>query len=320
MKPENIREWLCGPMVAVATPFKEDYSLDLDALQTNIRYMVENGVHTGQGTLLVGGAGGEHPTLNLEERKAVMSVAMDAADGKAPVLTSIQHTDYRVIVELAHHAYETGLGGVQLGPTYYYEPTESDAYRLFELVANESDVSLMIYHTWWEGLTMSLGLLKDLADIETVRALKWSAPNDALYRDGLIALADRLACIDNSGQQIFSHIMGARGFITHLSGFWPQYPAEIWQLLEKRDYVAARQRLADFKWKWTEWRAKVCAVTGGEGPFIKSAMEAVGLTVGPPRPPSIRAPQYLLDELETLLDECGVPRLSKRGGGAMAAG
>ncbi len=315
-----MRDWLCGPMVAVATPFKEDYSLDIDALQTNIRYMVENGVHTGQGTLLVGGAGGEHPTLNVEERKAVMSASMEAADGEAPVLSSVQHTDYRVIIELANHAHDVGLGGVQLGPTYYYEPTESDAYRLFELLARESDVSIMIYHTWWEGLTMSLELLNDLADIETVRALKWSAPNDALYRDGLIMLADRLACIDNSGQQIFSHIMGARGFITHLSGFWPQYPAEIWQLLEKHDYHTARQRLADFKWKWTEWRAKVCAVTGGEGPFIKAAMEAVGLSVGPPRPPSIRPPQHLLDELETLLNECGVPRIPARQPAAVAAG
>ncbi len=307
-------------MVAVATPFNEDYSLDLDALQTNIRYMVENGVHTSQGTLLVGGAGGEHPTMNVDERKAVMTAAMEAADGEAPVLSSVQHTDYRVILELANHAHETGLGGVQVGPTYYYEPTEGDAYRLFELIANESDVSIMIYHTWWEGLTMSMSLLSDLADIETVRALKWSSPNEAHYRQGLSALADRLVCIDNSGQQIFSHIMGARGFITHLSGFWPEYPAEIWNLLEQRDYEAARQRLADFKWRWTEWRAKVAAMTGGEGPFIKAAMEAVGLKAGPPRPPSVRASQLLRDELEVFLTECGVPRLTTRHTGAIAAG
>ncbi len=307
-------------MVAVATPFNEDYSLDLDALQTNIRYMVENGVHTGQGTLLVGGAGGEHPTMNVDERKAVMTAAMEAADGEAPVLSSVQHTDYRVILELANHAHEVGLGGVQVGPTYYYEPTEGDAYRLFELVAKESDVSIMIYHTWWEGLTMSMSLLSDLADIETVRALKWSSPNEAHYRQGLSALADRLVCIDNSGQQIFSHIMGARGFITHLSGFWPEYPAEIWNLLEQRDYEAARQRLADFKWRWTEWRSKVAAMTGGEGPFIKSAMEAVGLKAGPPRPPSVRASQLLRDELEVFLTECGVPRLTTRHTGAIAAG
>ncbi len=307
MNPENIRQWLCGPMVAVATPFNEDYSLNLDALQHNIRFMIERGVITGHGSLLVGGAGGEHPTMSIAERKDVMTAAIEAADGQAPVLTSIQHTDYRNIVELVQHVENAGLHGAQLGPTYYYEPTESDALRLFQLVAKESDATLMIYHTWWEGLTMSIGLLEELAEMKTVRALKWSAPDDSLYRKGLSTLSDKLAIIDNSNQQILSHIMGARGFITHLSGFWPQYPGEIWDLLEQGDYHGAKSKLASFKWQWAEWRAKVCQVTGGEGPFIKAAMEAVGLPIGPPRPPSIRPPSHLIEELNIMLQKCGVP-------------
>ncbi len=98
MEPDQIRNWLCGPMVAVATPFTEDYALDLEALHNNIRFMIDRGVRTGQGSLLVGGAGGEHPTLNVDERKTVMTSALEAARGEVPVLSSIQHTDVRVIV------------------------------------------------------------------------------------------------------------------------------------------------------------------------------------------------------------------------------
>lgn len=308
MEPDQMRSWLRGPMVAVATPFTENFDLDLDALQQNIRFMIDRGVRTGQGSLLVGGAGGEHPTLSIEERKAVMSAALEAAQGEVPVLTSIQHTDARVIVELARHASKVGIQGAQLGPTYYYTPTEGDVLRLFEMVARESDVSLMIYHTWWEGLNMSLDLLQRLADMESVRALKWSSPDDEHYRQTQLALADRMVIIDNAGQQISSHVLGAQGFITHLSGFWPEYPLEVWKLLEQRDYAAARDKLASFKWKWTQWRSRVAAVTGGEGPFIKAAMEAVGLRVGPPRPPSVRPPSHLLDELRVLLDSADVPQ------------
>jgi len=309
VEPDKIRDWLCGPMVAVATPFTEDFALDLEALHNNIRFMIDGGVITGQGSLLVGGAGGEHPLLNVEERKLVMTTAMEAARGEAPVLSSIQHTDSRVIVELAQHASEVGLNGAQLGPTYYYQPTEGDVLRLFELVAKESDVSLMIYHTWWEGLTMSIDLLKRLSDIESVRSLKWSSGDVGHYRKGLVELSDELVMIDNSGQQTTSHLLGARGFITHLSGFWPAYPLEIWQLLEKRDYAAVTARLIEFKYKWSEWVGKVIAFTGGEGPFIKAAMEEVGLTVGPPRLPSVRAPSHLLDELRELLASANVPKV-----------
>ena len=308
-----MRSWLFGPMVAVATPFTEDYALDLDALQDNIRFMIGRGVRIGDGSLLVGGAAGEHPTLNVDERKAVMTAAVEAAQGEVPVLSSIQHTDTRVIVELARHASKVGLNGAQLGSTYYYTPSEGDALRLFQMVAKESDVSLMIYHTWWEGLNMSLDLLQRLAEIESVRSLKWSAPDAEHYRQTLVALADSLVIIDNSGQQVLSHLLGARGFITHLSGFWPEYPLEIWRLLEQRDYVAAKDKLSAFKWKWNQWRSKVIDVTGGEGPFIKAAMEAVGLQTGPPRPPSVRPPKHLLDELRVLLDSAGLPQAKVAG-------
>ena len=294
-------------MVAVATPFHEDYSLNLDGLSDNIRLMTSRGVVTGAGSLLVGGAGGEHPVLSIDDRKDVMTVALEAAAGNAPVLASIQHTDTRLIVELAKHAEAVGLQGVQLGPTYYYGATESDVERLFELVTGESAITLMIYHTWWDGLHMSDGLLNTLAAMPTVRSLKWSSPDDAAYRRVLMALKDELAIIDNSGRQVWSHMLGATGFITHLSGFWPEYMAGVWKLLEARDYPAAEARLAEFKWPWTKWRSKVAAQTGGEGPFIKAAMEAVGIPAGPPRLPSVRPSVDLLDELGTLLRDAGVP-------------
>jgi 4-hydroxy-tetrahydrodipicolinate synthase len=294
-------------MVVVTTPFKEDLSLDLEVLTTNIRFMIDRGVKTGSGTLLVGGAGGEHPAMNVEERMAVMTTAHEAANGEVPVLTSIQHTDTRVIVGLAQYASKIGLQGVQLGPTYYYEPSEDDVVRLFRQVDAESDVNLMIYHTWWEGLTMSLPLIERLSQIDSVNAMKWSAPNAQLYRDGLATFSDRLAIIDNGGEQIWSNILGATGFITHISGFWPEYPLEIWNLLQQSQYEAARDRLGDFKWKWSKWRGKVAQITGGEGPFIKAAMERVGLEAGPPRPPSIRPPEHLMEELDILFKEAGVP-------------
>ncbi len=47
-------------MIPMATPFTEDFRLDLDALRHNLRFTIEHGVTTGNGSLLVGGAAGEH--------------------------------------------------------------------------------------------------------------------------------------------------------------------------------------------------------------------------------------------------------------------
>ena len=79
MATATTREWLRGAVVAVPTPFHDDFSLDLDALRENIEIMIERGVRTGDGVLLVAGAGGEFPTLTHDERVAVMRASVEAA-------------------------------------------------------------------------------------------------------------------------------------------------------------------------------------------------------------------------------------------------
>jgi hypothetical protein len=50
-----------GPMISVATPLTLDYELDLEALRSNIRFMVDRGVRNGQGVLLVAAGRGRIP-------------------------------------------------------------------------------------------------------------------------------------------------------------------------------------------------------------------------------------------------------------------
>src|SRR5436190_1469338 len=114
MNVEQTKRWMRGPMVAVATPFTDDFALDLDALRDNIEFMITHGVRNGQGVLLIGGAGGEHPLMSTNERKQVLKTALDAARGRVPVMTSVQHTDTRVMIELARYASEVGCTAVQV--------------------------------------------------------------------------------------------------------------------------------------------------------------------------------------------------------------
>jgi hypothetical protein len=83
----------------------------------------------------------------------------------------------------------------------------------------------------------------------------------------------------------------------------------IWRALEAQDYEAVPGILARFKWEWSGWTGRVAAISGGEGPFIKAAMELAGFQVGPPRPPAVRPTPALMAELSELFDRAGLPRL-----------
>ncbi|MQF96642.1 MAG: dihydrodipicolinate synthase family protein, partial [SAR202 cluster bacterium] len=204
-----IEKKIVGAMVAVATPFNEDYSIDYSSFENNIKFMTSRGLTEGNSTLLIGGAGGEHPVLNVEERVKLMEVAVQAAANKVPVLTSIQHTDWREIIKMAKSAEDIGIFGCQLGPTYYYMPTKHDVLDLFTRVADSSNVNLMIYHTWWDGFVMDFELLDQLIEIPNVNSIKWSHGSIDKFREGLTRYSKKVAMIDNSGNHILSNIYGA---------------------------------------------------------------------------------------------------------------
>ena len=84
------KELFRGPMVSVATPFTPRFDLDLDALRDNIEFMLDRGMATGKGVLLVAAAGGEFPMLTMEERKEVIRASVEAAAGRIPVAASVQ--------------------------------------------------------------------------------------------------------------------------------------------------------------------------------------------------------------------------------------
>jgi dihydrodipicolinate synthase/N-acetylneuraminate lyase len=82
----------------------------------------------------------------------------------------------------------------------------------------------------------------------------------------------------------------------------------IWESLKEKDYTKAKNLLGGFKSDWMKWVGKVVQETGGEGPFIKVAMELVGLKSGPPRPPSKKPSNELIKELDLILKKHNVPR------------
>ena len=307
LDPNNIKDWLRGPLIPMATPFTEDFDLDLEAFSYNVNFTIEHGVKTGNGALLVGGAAGEHPLLNIEERKTIMTSAVEAANNRVPVLTSVQHTDPRIVIELAKHASKVGLQAVQVSPLYYYPATDQDVLRLFKQVSEQIDISIMVYNTWWLGFHMNSDLLNQLAQIEIVRALKWAAPDQESFRGIISSFQKELVIYDNTDQVSLSHSLGAQGFVGHLGTCWPEYPLRTWELLEKRDYDGVEDHLDSFKVPWRRWVEKVQVLTAGEGPLVKAPMQIAGLPAGPPRPPAIRPPYHLIRELEDIMKHAGVP-------------
>ena len=308
MNEAQAKSTLRGPMVSVATPFDRDFKVDLDALHRHIRFMIDHGLRSGQGVLLVAAAGGEFPMLRMDERKAICEASVEAAAGEVPVAASIQFNSTLEVVDLARFAADVGICIGQLSAPSYYRPTAGDILTHFKMVSDETNLPIMVYTNWWVTPEMNAGIVEKLSELSNVVAVKWSAPEDSDYERGLELFAERMAIIDNRVAGMDSYRKGAVGFITHVGNFWPEFPVKAWNLLEEGDFDEAERFFTAFNKPFRAWCHEVTEITEGEGPFIKAAMDAVGLYGGSPRPPASPVNTELRKKLAEILEAAGAPR------------
>jgi dihydrodipicolinate synthase/N-acetylneuraminate lyase len=309
-----VKQELRGPAALVMAPFRADLSLDREALARNIRFMVDGGLRTGRGFLIVPCGTGEYVTLNHDEYRQMVEVAVDVVDGELPVVAGIASCDIREAITLAELACRAGARCVMCPPPYYYRLSEDAFVEWYRLLAEAVDVGLMIYDQSWRSelnATISLPAMERLVEVPNVVALKYGSPN--LFMDMIDALtlyAERFAFIDNSlgYTATVSHVHGGAGFISGPATWWPAFELRFWELLEAGAYGEADR-----------WHARIAPYMqyhrdeefgGGSHYFgaalIKACLEYIGLYGGPVRPPFRALTAAQRDELYAVLDRIGV--------------
>ena len=103
-------------VVALTTPFRQDGSVDEEALTRHVATLVEAGVDA----VMPCGTTGEGPLLTVAETEAVVAAAVAAVDGSARVLAHVGRPSTAETVGLAERAVAAGAAGVSAVVPYYY--------------------------------------------------------------------------------------------------------------------------------------------------------------------------------------------------------
>ena len=96
----------CG--TALVTPFRQNLSLDEDALRRLVRRQVDAGINF----LVPCGTTGESPTLTRAEQRRVVEITIEEARGKAPVVAGAGGNDTAHVIEIAREFKEIGASGI----------------------------------------------------------------------------------------------------------------------------------------------------------------------------------------------------------------
>lgn len=309
MDREEARKKLRGPFIPMMTPFKPNLDLDIESFRKNVRFLLKNGISTGNGVLMAAVAAGEFPTMTIEERRTIAKALVEEAYGKVPLVIAAQHTNPRLVIELCRYAESLGIDAVQMAPTYYdMHQKDEDVLSFYELVSRSTDVGFMIYNTHWHGYNHQVHIMPRLMKIKNVISMKWCAPTDWQYREMLRSYGDKLAFMDNQNLHVLGHMYGTTGFLSHVGNFWPEHELLVWKLLQEKKYEEANAELEKLNYPFYTLLYEMAQYSGiVDANITKAATELVGLPVGPVRPPARSLTVEDKKKLRALLVQAGVP-------------
>jgi 4-hydroxy-tetrahydrodipicolinate synthase len=133
---------ITGSLVAVVTPMHEDGRLDVGRFRSLIDW------HIGEGTdgIVVVGTTGESPTVDFDEHKELIRIAVEHAQGRVPVIAGTGANSTAEAIELTESAHKAGAAACLSVVPYYNKPTQEGLYRHFRAIAEAVEIPNILYN------------------------------------------------------------------------------------------------------------------------------------------------------------------------------
>lgn len=133
---------LQGTGVALVTPFKEDKTIDVPALERLVHSQVENGVDY----LVVLGTTAETPTLSTEEKELVKKTVKQANNGRLPMVLGVGGNNTQTIVEQVREVSPKDYIAILSVTPYYNKPSQEGLYQHYKAVGEATELPILLYN------------------------------------------------------------------------------------------------------------------------------------------------------------------------------
>jgi 4-hydroxy-tetrahydrodipicolinate synthase len=268
--------WLKGVFPALVTPFvRKTEDVDEDAYRRLMRYCLPN-----VNGLVTSGTTGEFPYLTRDEKRRLVEIGVEEADGK-PVIAGCGASSTREALTLTRDAEEAGAAAALIVTPYFLHPSDKGLYQHFHEIATNVDLPVILYNIpQVMDAYLPRTVVEDLADIPNVIGLKDSSGNLTYTMELLEYVGDRIDIFVGHDEVALPALAGGvSGFILASANVYP----EVWQQIIRM--VSAGQ-LAEARalQRSVQKLSRIFCRHGG-GVAVKAALKLIGLDMGPPRKP-----------------------------------
>ncbi|GAB6391938.1 MAG: 4-hydroxy-tetrahydrodipicolinate synthase [Treponematales bacterium] len=274
---------LKGAFTALITPMKDNGDVDYDGFRRLIDFQLEAGIDG----LVPLGTTGETPTLEEDEEERLITIAVAAVKGCAPLIIGAGSNDTAHTKRYVRRAKALGADAALVVTPYYNKPNDSGLLRHFEEAASIG-LPVVVYNIASRtGRNIPPALMEKIAAIPGIAGVKEASGDMAQMTDIISAIAapakvsgrDFAVLSGDDGLTLPLMSLGGDGVVSVVSNLFPKKVAALTRACLSGDFAEGRRlhfELLPF--------IKAAFIETNPVP-IKQAMAWAGLPAGPTRLP-----------------------------------
>ena len=199
------RQHMKGIWAAALMPFDDKGRMDEDGFTSNMDHWIDD---LGIAGFFVSGKQGEFFSMSMDERKRSFDLAVKAANGRAQTIMSVSDQNMDNVIELARHAQECGADYVVVhAPVlHFFKAHDETLKNYYRTITDAVDIGVALWSHPDSGYLMSPQLCNELADLETVVAIKYSVPR-SMYAELTRLAGDRILVSTASEEEWLDNIL-----------------------------------------------------------------------------------------------------------------
>jgi 4-hydroxy-tetrahydrodipicolinate synthase len=230
---------LRGSIPPLVTPFTGG-AVDYDRYAELVEFQIAEGSHG----ILVNGTTAEPSTLTTDERNRLVTLAVETAAGRVPVVAATGSQSLAESRVLTEHALEAGADSLLIVTPYYIRPPQRGLVAYYLELAKGHDVPWMIYHI--------PGRTAVNVTLETLKAVKDKSPHFVGIKQAVNDLGFVSECLHEFGHdfKVFVGLeelsfpmmtVGACGLMNAVGNLRPKVLAQMCEAVWDGDLATGRR-------------------------------------------------------------------------------
>ena len=287
-----------GSGVAIVTPFNER-GVDFKKLEELIEFQIKSMTDA----IVVCGTTGEASTMTEQERKETIKFVVDLVNKRIPVIAGTGSNNTADAISMSKWAQKIGVDGLLVITPYYNKTTQKGLVEHFKAIANSVTSPIIIYNVPSRtGLNITPHTLLNLCEVQNIVAIKEASGDISQIAQIKALCGDRLDIYSGNDDQVIPILsLGGIGVISVLANIIPKDIHNMCELYLKGEHEKALK----IQLGYLPLNNSVFIETN---PIpVKTAMNLMGMDVGPLRLPLCEMDEINLQILKKELKSYNIP-------------